>query len=133
MSNQSDLVMAASNFDSEDSPSSRATCAVVGTVSSNRLFLEPHGNYNPNFEKTALETSKAQFQLVPPSHFPEFGVDFGHGIKHIEAIQKKAITEGPPAEHFVVMDGTKKGLKFSWPLFEKRVCSFFYYYYWDDG
>ena len=69
-----------------------------------------------------LETSKAQFLLVTPTAFPEFDVDFNHGIKEIEAIQKKAIKEGPSAEHFVVANNPKKGLKFSWPLFEKRVC-----------
>ena len=61
----------------------QATCAVVGTVSRNRLVLEPHGNYNPNFEKTALETSKAQFQPVSPTNHPQFDTDFGTGTDHI--------------------------------------------------
>jgi hypothetical protein len=121
-SNQSDLVAASTDLEDPDTSSSRATCAVVGTVSPNRLFVEAHGNYNPNFEKTALETSKAQFQLVSPALYPEFETDFNHGIRNIESIQKMAYKEGPGAEHFVVFDGMKKGLKFSWPLFEKRVC-----------
>ena len=97
---------------------------MVGTVSPNRLFLEPHGNFNPTFEKTTLETSKAQFQLISPSLHPEFDSDFAHGIKNIEAIQKLAYKDRPDPEHFVVTDSGKKGLKFSWPLFEKRVCTF---------
>jgi hypothetical protein len=48
------------------------------------------------------------------------------GIERIEKLQNKAISEGPSAEHFVVMDGQKKALKFSWPLFEKRVRVSFY-------
>jgi hypothetical protein len=107
-------------------PSERATCAIVGTVSPTRLFLEPHGNFNPMFENSALETSKIQFQLVPPAIHPEFTEDFTLGIERIEKLQNKAITEGPTAEHFVILDGQKKGLKFSWPLFEKRVRPSFY-------
>ena len=86
----------------EDPPSQRAVCAVVGTVSANRIFLEAHRNYNPNFERTSLETSKAQFQIVSPDNHPEFDADFYQAIAHIEAIQKKAI---------------------NWPFFEKRVCN----------
>ena len=103
----------------------QATCAVVGTVSPNRLFLEAHGNYNPNFEKTALETSKAQFLLISPTLHPKFDINFKHAINCIETIQKKAIREGPGAEYFIVSDGLNKALKFSWPLFEKRVCQWF--------
>jgi hypothetical protein len=120
-SNQSELVVASTDVEDTETPTSRATCAVVGTVSPNRLYLEPHGNYNPNFEKTALETSKAQFQLVSPTLHPDFVVDFDRGIKNIETIQKMAFKEGPSAEHFVVTDNGKKALKFSCPLFEKRV------------
>ena len=105
----------------ENPPIERATCAVVGKVSTNRAFLEPHGNYNPNFEKTSLESSKIQFQLIAPTSHPEFEIDFGHAINRIVSIQKKTIKEGPPAEHFVVTDGIKPALKFSWPIFEKRV------------
>jgi hypothetical protein len=109
--------------DPEHPPSERATCAVVGVVSPSRLFLEPHGNYNPTFDNSALESSKAQFQLVPPlaTVHPEFNNDFNLGMEHIETLQNKAITDGPNAEHFVVSDGQVKALKFTWPLFEKRV------------
>jgi hypothetical protein len=124
-SNQSDLVLASADSEDPSTPSSRATCAVVGTVSPNRLFLEPHGNYNPNFEKSSLETSKAQFQLVAPTVHPKFEGDFNHGIKNMETIQNMACKDGPGAEHFIIMDGGKKNLKFSWPLFEKRVCRYF--------
>lgn len=107
--------------DPGDAPSVRATCAVVGTVSPTRLFLEPHGNFNPMFENSALETSKAQFQLVSPVDHTDFGEDFKHGVERIERLQGKAVTEGPHAEHFVVVEGHTKGLRFSSPLFEKRV------------
>jgi hypothetical protein len=83
--------------------------------------LEAHGNFNPNFEKTALETSKAQFQLTSPTGYPEFESDFARAIDHIEHLQREAVKEGPSAEHFIVPDGLKKALKFSRPLFEKRV------------
>ena len=118
--NQNDLVLMPT--DPDEPPSARATCAVVGTVSPNRLFLEAHGNFNPNFEKTALETSKAQFQIVSPSQHADFKDDFNLAIKNIDLLQRKDITEGPPAEHFIVSDGLTKAFKFSWPLFEKRVC-----------
>ena len=119
--NQNDLVVARTPTDPKDTPCMQATCAVVSTVSRNRLFLEPHGNYNPNFEKTALETSKAQFQLVSPTNHPQFDADFGTGTDHIETLQMQAIKDGPEAEHFIVNDGLRTALKFSWPLFEKRV------------
>jgi hypothetical protein len=128
--NQNDLVTTNKATLPKDESHTRATCAVVGIVSANRLFLEPHGNFNPNFEKTALETSKAQFQLISPTVYPEFESDFSRGIKNIETLQNQTIREGPEAEHFIVSDGVKKALKFSWPLFEKRVrgcfkCLFF--------
>jgi hypothetical protein len=120
--NQNDLVVSAAADSPKETPPQRATCAVVGTVSSQRLFLEAHGNFNPNFENSALETSKAQFQLLSPTIHPEFDADFWRGMKHIENLQSQVIKEGPDAEHFIVQDGLKRALKFSWPLFEKRVC-----------
>ena len=124
-SKQSDLVIASGN-DCEDTPPEKATCAIVGTVSPTRLYLEPHGNYNPNFEKNTLETSKMQFQLTSPDGHPEFEADFLRGLKNLEVIQKKAIKEGPGAEHFIVADGMKRALKFSWPIFERRVRSLYF-------
>ena len=103
-------------------PTERATCAIVGKVSTNRAFLEPHGNYNPNFEKTSLETSKVQFLLVAPTSQPDFETDFATSLDRIETIQRKAIKEGPSAEHFIVSDGIHRAFKLSWPIFEKRVC-----------
>jgi hypothetical protein len=119
--NQNDLIQTPS--DNEDKPpfSTRATCAVVGTISSDRLYLEAHGNYNPNFDRAALESSKLQFQIVAPASHPEFKTDFELGINHIDSIQNKAITHGPKGEHFVVKDGHQMALRFSSPLFEKRV------------
>jgi hypothetical protein len=116
-----DLVIAKAPNDPNVIASEPATCAIVGTVSRNKIFLEPHSNYNPNFEKTALETSKMQFQLVCPTAHPEFVGDFDRGVARIESLQKLSIKEGPNAQHFVVSDGLKKALKFSSPLFEKRV------------
>ena len=119
--NQNDLVLTNVSDATKDGDPIRAICAVVGLVSPHRLFLEPHSNYNPNFEKTVLETSKVQFQIVSPNSHQEFANDFNRAVKHMESLQKQAIKEGPEAEHFIVTDGLKKALKFSWPLFEKRV------------
>ena len=101
--NQDDLMLTPTNI--EDPPSQRAVCAVVNTVSANHIFLKAHGNYNPNFKRTSPETSKAQFQIVSPDNHPEFDGDFNQAIAHIEAIQKKAINDGPHGEHFIVSDG----------------------------
>ena len=100
---QNDLMNMASDL--KDNPSEQATCAVVGAVSPSHLFLEPHGNFNPMFENAALEASKAQFQIVSPIVHPEFSDDLKLALEHIERLQKKAITEGPNREHFVVTDG----------------------------
>ena len=118
---QNDLMYVPSDKDTPQY-SSQATCAIVGTMSPVQLFLEPHGNFNPLFENSTLETSKAQFQLVSPALQPEFNNDFKVRIEHIKSLHNKAIMEGPNTEHFVVLDGQRKALKFSWPLFEKRVC-----------
>ena len=120
--NQNDLVISNTMDPPIDTAYTRATCAVVSTVSANRLFLEAHRNYNPNFEKTVLETSKAQFQLILPDTHPKFEADFSRGVKRIKALQKQTIRDGLDGEHFIVTDSVKKALKFSWPLFEKRVC-----------
>ncbi|KAF8808339.1 hypothetical protein BYT27DRAFT_7255660 [Phlegmacium glaucopus] len=118
--NQYDLMIAP--HDNKHTPLVRATCAVVGTVSGDRLFLDAHGNFNSTFEDAALETSKAQFQLVCPDHHPDFKSDFQISMKHIENLQRKAATEGPSPQYFIVLDGpsNEKAIKFSWPLFEKR-------------
>jgi len=99
-SNQNDLVNATTDSETTDAPSSRATCAVVGCVSPNRLFLEPHGNYNPSFENTALETSKAQFQLVSPTIHPEFDIDFNHGIKNNRKHPEEGVQRGTRCRAF---------------------------------
>ncbi|KAF8804159.1 hypothetical protein BYT27DRAFT_7302171 [Phlegmacium glaucopus] len=117
--NVNDLMIAPNNLN--DTPSNRATCAIVGTVSPLRLFLEPHGNFNPTFEHSTFETSKTQFQLVSPTSYPEFNADFELAIKHVEDLQTKAITDGPNAKYFVMWDDKKKALKFSSPLFERRT------------
>jgi hypothetical protein len=117
--NQNDLVQAPTSDDGI--PAVRATCAVVGTISSDRLYLEPHGNYNPNFERAALESSKLQFQIVAPASHPDLKNDFDIGINHIDQVEARAIMQGPKCEHFVVKNSYQKALRFSWPLFEKQV------------
>lgn len=107
--------------DPKDAPSDKATCAVVGTVSPERMYLEPHGNFTTAYGN-GLETSKAQFQIIPSDIHTEFGEDLKLGIRHLERLQNKVITEGPDPEHFITWDGRTKALKFSWPLFTKRVC-----------
>jgi hypothetical protein len=121
--NQNDLMCVP--VDSNDASSERATCSIVGTVSPVRLYLEPHGNFNPMFDNSALETSKLQFQLISPEVHPEFIDDFKLGLERVEKLQNKVITDGPDGEHFIVSDGRTRALKFSWPLFEKRVCTSF--------
>ncbi|KAF8814019.1 hypothetical protein BYT27DRAFT_7250431 [Phlegmacium glaucopus] len=102
--------------DVKDTPSVPATCAVVGSP-----LVEPHGNFNPTFEHVSLEISKAQFQIISPTTYLELNDNFELGIKHIESLQNKAITDGPNPNYFVVWDNKSKALKFSWPLFKKRT------------
>jgi hypothetical protein len=117
--NQDDLVTTPAPDDPKEIALELATCAVVGTVSRNKLFLEPQGNYNPTY--IDLENSKTQFQIISPTAFPEFAVDFDRAVAHMETLQKRAIKDGPEGAYFVVTDSLKKALKFSSPLFEKRV------------
>ena len=117
---QNDLMLMPAEPDAR--PTERAICAIVGKVSANCAFLEPQGNYNPNFEKTSLETSKVQFLLVVPTSHPDFETDFATSLNHIKTIQRKAIKEGPSTEHFIVSDRINRAFKLSWPIFEKRVC-----------
>lgn len=109
---QNDLMLRVAPAEPDARPTERATCAIVGKVlSANRAFLEPHGNYNPNFEKTSLEMSKVQFLLVAPTSHPDFETDFATSLDRIETIQRKAIKEGPSAEHFIVSDGINRAFK----------------------
>ncbi|KAF8803423.1 hypothetical protein BYT27DRAFT_7340892 [Phlegmacium glaucopus] len=114
------------SHDNNDAPSVRATCAVVGIVSDDRLFLDAHGNFNPIFDKSGLEACKAQFQLISPNHHADFKSDFKLGIENIENLQMKAVTEGATPQYFIVFDGTnkEKAFRFSWPLFEKRTIAY---------
>jgi hypothetical protein len=120
---QNNLVVARDPSDPVDVPSKPATCAIVGIVSRSRLYLEPHGNFNPNYDnlKAGLEGAKTQFQVVSPTERLQFNADFDIATERLEALQRQAIKDGPNGEYFVVQDGLKNALRFSWPLFERRV------------
>jgi hypothetical protein len=120
--NQSNLIITPASDEPKDSAPELATCAVVGTVSRNKLFLEPYGNFNPTY--AGLETTKAQFQIISPTAFPEFAMDFDRATARMENLQRLAVKDGPEGAYFVVTDGFKKALKFSSPLFEKGVLQF---------
>ncbi|KAF8802411.1 hypothetical protein BYT27DRAFT_7261183 [Phlegmacium glaucopus] len=106
--------------DHKEKPFMQVTWAVVGVVSFQRLFLEPHGNFNPIFEKSALENSKAQFMLISPPIDNEFYSDFQLAIEHIKNLQNKVVSTGPDPKYFLIEDGRQTGMRFSSPLFEKR-------------
>jgi hypothetical protein len=107
--------------DPKESPTDKATCAVVGVVSGERLFVEPHGNFNPKFNNP-FESAKAQFQIKSARQYPEFDADFTLGIRRLEQLQVQGIMENSPKpEHFIVVDNGENALRFSTPLFEKRV------------
>ncbi|KAF8816291.1 hypothetical protein BYT27DRAFT_7248382 [Phlegmacium glaucopus] len=122
--NQNNLMNAP--LDNKHTPSEKATCTVVSVISSDRLFIDAHGNFNPSFPNSTLETAKAQFQIVSPETHPEFKTDFQTSLEHIKNLQRKAATDGPGPEHFIVWDTSKreKVIKFSWPLFEKRTIQY---------
>jgi hypothetical protein len=72
-----------------------ATCALVGTVSPLQLLLKPHGNVNLNYEKSALETSKLQFQVVYPTDHAGFDADFGTAMERLETSTGWQSVRGP--------------------------------------
>ncbi|KAF9470665.1 hypothetical protein BDN70DRAFT_939522 [Pholiota conissans] len=102
--------------DGEEGECEDVYCRVVGTVSpDDRLFLEPHGNFNPAFETPIMAKSKLQFTLTKPSD-PDFGQDYTLAYRRLEAVQD-AIAHGPDRSWFL-NDGT---MRFSFPLWEKKI------------
>jgi hypothetical protein len=133
VTNESYLTAASNNPNTTSFPSHPRACAVVGVVSPIHLYVRPHGNYSPEFERGHLENSQLQFQIVAPALLPGFKADFDFGVQRFKNIQRLVSTHAHrfPADQFVVIynetgDGPEKALKFQSPLFEERVCTSLY-------
>jgi hypothetical protein len=105
------------NVDGTDNP---VYICIVGVVSSERLYVQPHGNYTKNFSMK-MANIKLQLTLKRPDN-TAFAGDFDTAIEHLEAAQDAIKVGNMPAQHFIITDGKgKKNLRMSYHIFEEKV------------
>lgn len=72
-----------------------STCfpiSIIGIVSSQNLYMNPHGNFSmvpssPNCQTTGIFAhAEYKFSLAPPVQFPSFMEDFERALHHIRTI-----------------------------------------------
>ncbi|KAG6848763.1 hypothetical protein H0H93_014331, partial [Arthromyces matolae] len=81
-----------------------AVCVIIGEVSDERLFTNPLGNYNPQFNK--LATAKYQLSLTCPAE-PVLADDFKNTLRNLSAIQD-GVGAGLDNQYFLIrMDGSQ--------------------------
>jgi hypothetical protein len=113
--------------------------SIVGVISSQGLYMEPHGNFAPDgsmdFEnKTTRSLAQAEykFSLRAPVGHPGFLVDFETAMDHVRIIQEQVAT--PPEDYWwdtetLFFDSDASGMRpiadidrvFNWtfPIFQK--------------
>jgi hypothetical protein len=90
---------------------------IVGTVSENKLWVSPTGNYNPKFNEVA--TSKFQLTLKQPTD-NDFTQDWQLTIQALASIQS-IIASSNDCRYFMINDSGKSALRVSAPLCIKIV------------
>lgn len=113
-------------FDSQ--LSQRLACTIVGTVVSEDLKMEPHGNFDPAIGN--LEKAMLKIKLVPPStEYPEYQQDFLTGINCLQDLVI-SLCDCTPISHVVVVDEVRDpvAMIISHPIFKAKVSATLAYY-----
>ncbi|KAG6836741.1 hypothetical protein H0H93_003965 [Arthromyces matolae] len=75
-----------------------AVCVIIGEVSDSKLFTDPLGNYNPEYNK--LATAKYQLSLISPSE-PVLADDFKVAMKNLACVQDE-VAVGTDNRYFLI-------------------------------
>jgi hypothetical protein len=99
----------------------------VGRVLDHKLFCGPMANYNPQFQNATLDKAKYTFTLGRPEQ-PGFREDFDLLYANLDKLQS-SICYGKDRRN--MLDPQTKTIRFTCPLFEKRVqfCRLICYYF----
>lgn len=106
----------------DKSSNANTVVLVVGCVSERRLFVTPDGNYQTN-QFSDISIAKFLFLIGRPDDTP-FAEDFDKAMEYFIKIQNQRVST-PKRLNFIVTDGPNKNLRFTWNVFEKRVCFLF--------
>lgn len=97
---------------------------IVGRVSSDKVYLATHGNFNPKFEEPmiAVRGAKLQFTLERPVGDPDFESDFDIAVTRLCEIQAQ-IAKTPRHKYFLEegTTGPPGYMRLSFPLWEQMV------------
>lgn len=93
-------------------------CYVVGRVSSNRMFIEPHGDFCPpgKLEDTSLRFSLVEPQVQYPCLREDFQVSFDSLKTLVNTLCDDAVSDSFLSEHH-----GRPELTFAQPIFTKTV------------
>jgi hypothetical protein len=90
----------------------------VAKVMNHKLFCGPEGNCNAEFkEKAPLQKAKYTFTVCRPDE-PAFHDDYDKMFSNLERVEA-SISYGKDRRN--MLDSTTKTIRFSTPVFEKRV------------
>lgn len=93
----------------------------VGTVSADKLYVKPHGNYTQSFQMK-LGSAKMQLTLKRPEG-TIYAANFDTLLSNLEGVQDAVKTSTYPQQYLIIHDDKgKKGIRLSYPLFEPKVC-----------
>lgn len=93
---------------------------MVGVISSDKAYLQSHGNYDPTYIPLDMMGRKAKLQFVisPPVDDPDFAADYALALERLKVIQEDIAGSVARREHFI--EG--EHMKMNFNLFTKKVC-----------
>jgi hypothetical protein len=93
-------------------------CKIVGTVSSNGLYIEPHGDFNPPGE---LKDALLRFTLEKPHvEYAQYREDFDIGVDTLKTLIN-SLCDNPKTSNLIEESDGRRALTFSHPVFSKKV------------
>lgn len=92
-------------------------CIVVGTISSNKVFLGKHGNFSTKFTEDA-QKAKLQFTVTRPDDV-DFGPDFDKAV--IAFQEQQSVVSESPQQLFFLLKEEGNAMRMNFGLFEPRV------------
>ncbi|KAF8180868.1 hypothetical protein BJ912DRAFT_929190 [Pholiota molesta] len=93
-------------------------CEVVGRVSSNRMFIEPHGDFSPPGK---LEDASLRFSLVEPHvQYPHLREDFQVSFDSLKTLVN-TLCDDAISDSFLSEHRGKPQLTFAQPIFTKTT------------
>ncbi|KAF9561236.1 hypothetical protein CPC08DRAFT_722886 [Agrocybe pediades] len=96
---------------------------IVGIISVDKAYLQPHGNFNPSFNDPwkAARAAKLSFTLQCPDNHPAFSEDWKPALDKLEGIQDQIASTQKKLHFFVNEPNRQRSLRFGFSLWEERT------------